>query len=99
MLFLPSVACASDPTPLFIAFVASPLIFLSAICLILSIGTHKTGFVVSVVLFVVQLVVLSWALKVGYAEDEPAWAFTPVGINCAALAVSVYKFIRSNKDE
>lgn len=96
---LSSHAHASDPTPLFIIFVAIPLIVFAALVFILCLSFPKAGLVASGILFLAQFLIIGWASNVGYMESSGAWVGVSLLINITGIGLAYYKLNKIKEDE
>jgi hypothetical protein len=66
---LPSIALASDPTPLFVLFVAIPIGIISILLVMVSYSLPNVGRICAIAFLVALIPVTAWASDVGYLEN------------------------------
>jgi hypothetical protein len=91
LLASPSIAQASDPTPLFVAFFGLPAVTLAIAILALSYLRPRFALVPSLVLLVAHVPLMIWARHVGYMAEAGHWLYISSGLTSCALVISIVR--------
>jgi len=72
---LPATAFASDPTGLFVLFIALPAVIAGALSLPISYWVPKFGAAVTGLLLALHAPLVWWAKDVGYMQSSGGWIY------------------------
>lgn len=78
-------AIASDPTPLFIIFIAWPMIAISIVLFLVVFFMWKNALTSNLVFLFWHFLVIAWASDVGYMKAEGGWIWFSLAINIASI--------------
>ena len=86
-----SYAFASDPTPLFVIFIAFPLIGLGVIFCLISVFAPKGGLVTGIILLLVHILILPWTSGAGYMDSAGGWMALSFIINVSVILIALVR--------
>lgn len=87
LLILPSVTLASDPTPLFVIFIAWPMIGIAIVLFILVFLKRKNSLTCNLAFLLWHFLVIAWASDVGYMAVEGEWVWFSLVINISSIVL------------
>lgn len=99
MLILPNIAFASDPTPLFLFFIAWPLLATSILFFILVFIKARNALFINLVLLIAHILVILWASDVGYMKVKGSWVWFSLTINLGSIILWLINTKRNDSDK